>query len=361
MNLADEMAAKIATIKRQSAGPGSDPDDMLRELDQRLRASLKDLQRTGNRSKPVEDLRSNNKLNEQPEDFPHTNHQAKPAEDLHPGDKLNEQPEHFPHTHHQAKPLEDLHSHDELNEQTEDFPRRNHQARPVEDLPSLVPRISDHLDDETSDRIRAVRSQPKRRASRRFSRYLFAICMGVAGTLAWQSYGEATKQIVAANAPSLGWSPEAKQMIADWVQQLGWTKPSTGPENTAVQLPAPKMPQAAPLTQAGSETARSGSTTLVVPSLDQQQVQQMESDIAAVQQSVEQRLAAVRATVEQLAVGQDQVLREIAKLHQEIANKIAASPPRRPVAVPAHQPTAQAPPSSPTPAPPSSQTPAPLQ
>lgn len=137
-------------------------------------------------------------------------------------------------------------------------------------------------------------------------------------------------------------------MIADWVQQLGWTKQPTGPENTAVQLPVPKMPQPAPLT---SETVASTSTTPAAPSLDRQQVQQMESDIAAVQQTVEQRLAAVRATVEQLAVGQDQVLREIAKLHQEIAHKIAASPPPRPVAVPAHQPTAQAPLSSPAPAP----------
>jgi hypothetical protein len=28
-------------------------------------------------------------------------------------------------------------------------------------------------------------------------RFLVAICLGVAGTLAWQSYGDATKQIIA--------------------------------------------------------------------------------------------------------------------------------------------------------------------
>jgi hypothetical protein len=353
MNLADEMAARIATIRRQSADPTSDPDDMLRELDQRLRASLNDLQRQSNRPKSVEGLRSDDKLNEQPERPPRTNHQAKPVEDLHPDDKFNEQPKDFPHKNHQAKPVENLHSDDELNEQTDDFP--HHQARPVEDLPSLIPRITDRLEDETPDRIRAVRSQPKRRPSRGFSRYLIAICVGVAGTLVWQSYGEATKQIIAANAPALGWSPEARQMIADWVQQLGWTKPSTGPENAAVQLPVPKMPQAAPLTQAGSETVPSTSTTPATTSLEQQQVQQMESDIAAVQQTVEQRLAALRATVEQLAVGQDQVLREIAKLHQEIANKITAPPPPRPVAAPARKPTPLPSPSPPAP------TPTPLQ
>jgi hypothetical protein len=39
--------------------------------------------------------------------------------------------------------------------------------------------------------------------------------------LAWQSYSDAAKQVIATSAPELGWSPEAKQMIAGWVQQLG--------------------------------------------------------------------------------------------------------------------------------------------
>ena len=65
------------------------------------------------------------------------------------------------------------------------------------------------------------RSSRRRPASRRFRRYLVAICVGVAGTLAWQSYGEATKQIIAKGAPELGWSPEAKQMIATSIQWLG--------------------------------------------------------------------------------------------------------------------------------------------
>jgi hypothetical protein len=53
-----------------------------------------------------------------------------------------------------------------------------------------------------------------KRARRAFTRYLLAIGIGVAATLAWQSYGETTKQIIARRAQQLGWSPEAKQMIA---------------------------------------------------------------------------------------------------------------------------------------------------
>jgi hypothetical protein len=51
-----------------------------------------------------------------------------------------------------------------------------------------------------------------RRAWRAFIRYVVAIGIGVAATLAWQSYGEATKQTIAMRAPQLGWSPEAQQM-----------------------------------------------------------------------------------------------------------------------------------------------------
>jgi hypothetical protein len=197
-------------------------------------------------------------------------------------------------TLNQRKPAEDLHGSDDISLQ----------PKAGEDL-DFLPRVS-RFEGETSDRVRAMESRTKRRSARGFARFLVAICIGVAGTLAWQSYGEATKQIIAASAPELGWSREAKQMIASWVQQLGWSKPATGPENTAAQLPVPKMPQAAPLAQVGAET-------------------------------VEQRLAAVRETVEQLAVGQDQVLREINKLHEEILKKTPASPPQLP-GLPARKP-----------------------
>ena len=93
--------------------------------------------------------------------------------------------------------------------------------------------IRHHLDDgtserkEVSDRLLAMEKEMKRRGSRGtpgFARYLVAICIGVAATLAWQSYGETSKQIIATKAPELGWSPETRQMITGWMQQLGWTK-----------------------------------------------------------------------------------------------------------------------------------------
>jgi hypothetical protein len=165
-------------------------------------------------------------------------------------------------------------------------------------------------------RLVAIENQMKRRGSRGFARYLVAICIGVAATLAWQSYGEATKQIIAIRAPELGWSPEAKQTIASSIQWIGWTKPTANPENAASETVAPKTP--------------------ADPSLE-----------AQVQQTV-QNLATLREMVQQLTAGQDQTTREIAKLESavvEIMMKIPEPPPQPPAA-PARKPAPVPPPSS---------------
>jgi hypothetical protein len=108
--------------------------------------------------------------------------------------------------------------------------------------------VTPYLDQETSerkaiyDRLVAIENKMKKRGSGRFARYLVAILIGVAATLAWQSYGESAKQIVAAKAPELGWSPQAKQIIASWT--AGWTKPPPSPEKIAPETVAPKAPPA---------------------------------------------------------------------------------------------------------------------
>jgi hypothetical protein len=214
-------------------------------------------------------------------------------------------------------------SDDKLDEQlrvsAEDLLRPSHQPKAGEDLHELLSVISHRLDHESSeqkaiyDRLVAIEKQTKRRGSRGFARFLLAICIGVAATLAWQSYGEATKQIIATRAPELGWSPEAKQMIASWVQQLGWTKPSAGPENTAVRPPALETPQAATVAQTAPENVAPKAPA--APSLDPEQVQQMT-----------QSLAALRETVGQLAAGQDRMAREMARLESDLVDILLKMP-----------------------------------
>jgi hypothetical protein len=164
------------------------------------------------------------------------------------------------------------------------------------------------------DRLVAIENRMKRRSSRRFGRYLIAICVGVAGTLAWQSYGQATKQIIATRAPELGWSPEAKQTIASWT--VGWMRPpaeKTAPEAVASSKAPP------------------------VPAIDSAQVQQ-----------IAQSLAALRETVGQIAASQDQTSREIARLESAVAELILKfpEPSAQPPAAPARKPPPAQPPSS---------------
>jgi len=245
----------------------------------------------------------------------------------------------FQRTSLQPKPVEDAHSSfDALNKLSRNLleeVQRGHQSEPVQDLHQVLLGISHHLDNETSaqktiyDRLLAIENQTRgrhARASRGFARYLVAICIGVAATLAWLSYGEAAKQIIAAKAPELGWSPEAKQMIASWVRR--WSNVA---ESRAVPSSA-SLAQTAPAAVAPLAPA--------TPSINPEQVHQIASD-----------LAALRQTVDRVAASQDQMAHEITGLQtsvtglqassQEVLEKIPASPP--PIAAPAHQPKPIAP------------------
>jgi len=129
---------------------------------------------------------------------------------------------------------------------------------------------------------------------KRPSRFLIAFCIGVAATLAWQSYGDAAREIIATSYPQLGW---------------------LAPQAAAAQ--------AAPATIAAATA-----------SLDQQELKAMSLSLAAVRQRVDQLAA-------QVAAGQDQMTRDFtAKLHaaeQDILDKISAPAPQ-PATGPARKP-----------------------
>ena len=68
-----------------------------------------------------------------------------------------------------------------------------------------------------------------RRIFRTLARFSIAVLVGIGATLAWQSQGDAARDMVAAEAPSLGWllsvstakSPAMAAMAPDPVRQLG--------------------------------------------------------------------------------------------------------------------------------------------
>jgi hypothetical protein len=304
MNPADEMAAKLETTERRSDRAAAGSFDSLKD---QLRAVFKELERPS--------------------------HQSMPAEDLHGSD-------------------------DELDQQLSvalDISQRP-QRKPVEENEPVgrdALRFTSYLDHEASerkaiyDRLMAIEKGMKKRGSRRPGRYLTAILIGVAATLAWQSYGDAAKRIIATRAPELGSSPEAKQMIAGWMDELGWTNPPAGADTAALQARAVPVPQAA------VAAAVVASNTPAAASIDPEKVQQMARDQAT-----------LRQTVEQLTAGLDHVTHEIGKLEvadDEILAKITPAPlPPRPIAAPARKPTPKVPQSSPAPvAPPTSLPPIP--
>ena len=172
----------------------------------------------------------------------------------------------------------------------------------VVESPSLHERLSES---RYSDRT-AVMAGPSfgRRASRTLLRYLIACGIGVAGTLAWQSYGDAARQTVAA------WGEQHGVPLA-W---MSYAEPAK-PDSSAAQ--------AAPSAQAAPESAPASS-------LDVQQLKTMTLGLGST-------LGAVKERIEQLAAAQQQTANDVAKLQaaeQDIRQKISTVS-ARPAAAPA--------------------------
>jgi len=143
------------------------------------------------------------------------------------------------------------------------------------------------------------RKQPSLRG--RAARSLIIFCIGVAATLAWQSYGDATREMIASSYP-----------------QLGWLAPQTAAAESPPDIIAP--------------TARA-------TGLDSQELRSILVNLAAVRQSVNELAV-------QFAASQQQMANDIAKLNaaeQDIFDKISSAPPPRPAAAPARKPVPVAP------------------
>ncbi len=147
-------------------------------------------------------------------------------------------------------------------------------------------------------------------------RLLAAACVGVAVTLAWQSYGGPTRQMIASAVPQLAWLAPSPAMDAPSSRDSAVEQPSP----PVVQAPAPQEAsmQAASGASTGSEAAALPAPSAPSPEL-QQQLETMAHDLAAVRQSVDQ-----------LAAGQEQMARDIAKLHAaapDTRRRVSALPP----------------------------------
>jgi len=168
----------------------------------------------------------------------------------------------------------------------------------------------------------------------------------VVGFAAWQSYGDATTQ-----------------MVAMWIPQRD-PAPSASPQDAGVaEQPSPAGGQAAEVTLA-PEQSRQSAPQAIVPAAasapsETPTLQSMARDVATLEQKVEQ----LQATIEQLKASQDQMFRDVAKGSEARASeqnlrprtpqpapRLAVAPPRKPNPV-FRQPQVTAPVSPPSPAP----------
>jgi hypothetical protein len=195
------------------------------------------------------------------------------------------------------------------SEFSEDLPP----VKPPDEVPDIRPA------DLKNDRFPSGRPSFGRRAPLAFARFLITFCIGVAATLAWQSYGDAAREMIANSSPQLGW-------LAPQAAPVGQNAPDM------VAPAAPAAPAAPPPDQ-----------QQLNPMSPDQQLNPMSLDLDAVRQSVD-RIAAsqeqITRTVDQLAAGQEQLTREITKLQaidQYILYK-SSEPPPRPAPVPAPKP-----------------------
>jgi hypothetical protein len=180
--------------------------------------------------------------------------------------------------------------------------------------------------DLNNDPLATDRPSLGRRTSRSLARFLVTACIGVAATLAWQSYGGTAKQMIANSAPQLSWLLSLPAMNLPSGREIAVEQPSP----PAVQASAPQAASAQAGAVAPTASEPAASTAPTAPSPDLQQLATMAHDLAAVRQSVEQ-----------LAAGQEQMARDIAKLHavgqgQDIRRRTALPPPA--AAITAHKP-----------------------
>jgi hypothetical protein len=142
--------------------------------------------------------------------------------------------------------------------------------------------------DFQNDHFPRQRPSLGKRVSRALARFLVTFCIGVAATLAWLSYGDAAREMIASSSP-----------------QLGWLAPHPAPAQTSPNVIAPAAP--------------------ADPSLVQQQLNAISLGLGLVRQSVDQLAA-------QLTAGQEQMAREITLLRaveQQLVDKISLPPPRQ--------------------------------
>ena len=167
-----------------------------------------------------------------------------------------------------------------------------------------------------------------KRALLAFARFLITFCIGVGAALAWQSYGDEAREMIANSYPQLGWlaprpAPTA-QNAPDAIARAAPAAPSPDQQLNAMSLD-PVRQSVDRIATSQEQIARS--VDRIAPSVVAGQ-EQMTRSIDRVATSQEQ----LARSVDRLTAGQEQMTREITKLQeieQYILYKNSEPPPPR--------------------------------
>src|SRR5258706_16474571 len=73
-----------------------------------------------------------------------------------------------------------------------------------------------------NDHLQNRQPSLRKRASRALSRFLITFWIGVATTLAWQSYGDAAREMIVNSYPQLGWlAPQGEPVAQNAPETIG--------------------------------------------------------------------------------------------------------------------------------------------
>jgi hypothetical protein len=164
-------------------------------------------------------------------------------------------------------------------------------------------------------------------------RFLIILCIGVSATLAWQSYGDAAREMIANLYPQLRWLvPQSEPVPQNAPDASGLASPTASSpdqqQSNAISLDLDAVRQA--IERIATSIASS-----------QEQMTSSADRIATSQQQIATSQQQIARSLDQFTADQEQMTREIAKLHEiEQSNRSRNSEPSaRPVVASAPQPT----------------------
>jgi hypothetical protein len=146
-----------------------------------------------------------------------------------------------------------------------------------------------------------------------FVRFLIIFCIGVSGTLAWQSYGDPVREVIVSSYPQLSWlSPQAELIPqnAPDVIELGSRTASSRQQPNAISLDLDAVRQAIDRIA----TSIASSQEQITSSVDRIATNQQQIALSLDRMATSQER--ITRGLDQFAADQEQLTREITKLQE---------------------------------------------